>query len=71
MSDKVTRLQTSNAGEQTFICCPCQDEPEPLIPVVLHDSKGPIITALMCPYCEAESAVINGIVQPTAQEGRE
>jgi len=59
----VDRLQKARQGEGevTFVLCPCNEsEPEPMIPIVLHDATGPLIIALMCPTCEAEQPILNG-----------
>lgn len=61
MSDNVVSF--NRPGEQTFVLCPCRDGGVPVTPVVVHDRAGPIISALVCPECEHELPVINGIVR--------
>ncbi len=56
-------LNAPSNGEQTFMMCPCTPEGSPIIPVVIHDPKGPIITGLVCIECEESVGVVNGIIQ--------
>lgn len=50
-------------GDETFMMCPCTEEMSPVTPVVLHDTKGIIITSLVCQNCENSIPVVNGILQ--------
>lgn len=44
--------------------CPCNPaQPEAFIVVVIADEKRPIVSGLLCPACETQLDVINGIVQ--------
>ena len=66
MSDNVVSIyEKLDAGELTFVCCNCDGSAhgEPMTPVVLHDNQGPIITAVLCPNCEDEIPVVNGVLQ--------
>lgn len=60
--DNVHHLHEQD-GQQTFVMCPCEDDGILTTPVVLHDPKGPIIVALMCPECEREIPVVDGLLQ--------
>ena len=61
----VVDLRKPKNGETTFLLCSCTPEGEPYL-VVSIVSDAPIIVGLMCPACETELTVINGIVQPPA-----
>ena len=50
-------------GDETFLLCPCTAEGSALVPVVIHDPKGPIVAGLLCVECEISIPVVNGIVQ--------
>ena len=68
MTDNIINLHDRGKltpGETTFVTCDCDGsyEGETLTPVVLHDQQGPIITAVMCPNCEGEIPVVNGVLQ--------
>lgn len=57
----VISINQPKKGETTFLCCPCTDEPAPFVPVAIV-SENPVIIALLCPECEKEIPVVNGIL---------
>lgn len=60
--DLQAKLQARKRGEFTFVLCPCNPaDMNPMLPVVLHDARGVFITLLVCPECEQEQKVENGI----------
>ncbi len=61
MSDVVS-INPVKTGDTTFMCCPCTPEPTPFIVVAIADPRKPIICSLLCPECEHEIPVTNGIV---------
>ena len=62
--DKVQSIHGPRDGDETWVMCPCSPNHPTVIPVVLHDPKGAIISSLVCTECEATTAVVNGILLP-------
>lgn len=38
-----------------------------MVYVALNDGQKEMIVALVCPYCDAERAVVDGVVQPVSK----
>lgn len=60
---EIVELNPTKDGDLAFMICPCKPEGTPyMVTVVAGDN--PIIASLLCPECETNFPVINGIVQP-------
>ena len=62
----VIPLNQPKPGETTFMRCPCLPEGTDFI-VVAIAGKTPIICGLLCPECEQEIPVTNGLIGVTGQ----
>jgi hypothetical protein len=63
VASNVVQLHKPKGGDLAFMCCPCSPEdPEAFLPVAVV-GEHPIIAALVCPACECQVDVVNGIVQ--------
>lgn len=60
----VIQFDAPKKGDTSFMMCGCKPEnPEPYIVVAITDNDRPIIAGLLCPQCETQLDVVNGIVQ--------
>lgn len=50
-------------GDLTFMQCPCTPEGVDFAVVAIADPHAPIVAGLLCPECESQYDVVNGIVQ--------
>lgn len=57
----VIEINPAKNNDKAFMMCPCTPEPTPYLAVAIV-SDNPIICALVCPECETELIVVNGIV---------
>lgn len=48
--------------EMSFLLCPCTQEGEPFLILTKETDDNPVIIGLICPNCEQELCVTNGIV---------
>ena len=58
----VVELNPAKNGDLAFMLCPCKPEdPQPYL-VVAIVGLHPIIAGLLCPECDKQLTVVNGIV---------
>lgn len=62
MGDIIDLHSKPRFGEQSFVMCDCTDDGTPMLPVVKHGAVT-FIAMLVCPECEVEVPVVNGIVE--------
>lgn len=66
---RVVPLRPRRRGDLAFMRCACEPEGVDFLVVAVDAEAGPIVAALVCPACETELAVVNGIVQAPDGEG--
>lgn len=65
---EVVELHQVKQGDFSFMACPCTAEPTPFVVLALVGSP-PIICGLVCPECDQQLDVVNGIVQRPVDAG--
>lgn len=62
-TDNVIPLHPATApGDMGFMQCACKPEGVDFLVVAIHQDAGAIVAALVCPECERELPVVNGVV---------
>lgn len=60
----VIQFDAPKPGNLSFMMCPCKpDNPTPFMVVAIVDHVRPIVAGLVCPECETQLDVVNGLVQ--------
>lgn len=62
-NDKIVPFYKPRQGDPVFMVCPCQPDGVPYTIIALAHETHPIISKLLCPECETEISVVNGIPQ--------
>jgi hypothetical protein len=62
----IVHLNQPKSGDTTFMRCPCTDEGTDFLVVAIM-ADNPIICGLLCPECEQEIPVVNGVIGAIAQ----
>lgn len=62
MMGEVIDLHPTGDGETAFMQCGCKPEGTDYVVVVITGIR-PIVTSLLCPACQTELSVVNGIVE--------
>lgn len=66
---RVVPLHPPRRNEPAFMRCAREPEGVNFLVVAIDAKAGPIVSALVCPACETELAVVKGIVQAPDGEG--